>query len=67
MNEVVFLSGQVEVTANNVRLLQLFEDEQSNCAVVALHPPDDPTQGLELYTVYTHKDIPSLGILLGIP
>ncbi|XP_018559631.1 protein FAM169B [Lates calcarifer] len=41
-------TSKVEVTANNVRLLQLFEDEQSNCAVVALHPPDDPTQVVAL-------------------
>ncbi|GLD65619.1 protein FAM169B-like isoform X1, partial [Lates japonicus] len=41
-------TSKVEVTANNVRLLQLFEDDQSNCAVVALHRPDDPTQVVAL-------------------
>ena len=45
--EVVFLSSQVAITANNVRRLQLFEDDQPDCSLLALHPPDDPTQGLE--------------------
>ena len=47
MCEVVFLSSQVAITANNVRRLQLFEDDQPDCSLLALHPPDDPTQGLE--------------------
>lgn len=47
MHEVVFLSSQVAITANNIRQLQLFEDDQPDCTLLALHPPDDPTQGLE--------------------
>lgn len=39
---------QVAVTAANVRPLQLFGEGQPGCAVLALHPPGDPTQGLEL-------------------
>ncbi|XP_044047932.1 protein FAM169B isoform X2 [Siniperca chuatsi] len=49
MHEVVFLSGQVAITANNVRRLQLFEDDQPDCILLALHPPDDPTQVVALY------------------
>ncbi|XP_039989450.1 protein FAM169B isoform X2 [Xiphias gladius] len=42
-------SLKVGITANNVRWLQLFEDDQPDCAVMALHPPDDPTQVMALY------------------
>ena len=45
--EVVSLSPQVAITANNVRRLQLFDDDQSDCMLLALHPPNDPTQGVE--------------------
>ncbi|XP_022620329.1 protein FAM169B-like [Seriola dumerili] len=40
---------KVRITANNVRRLQLFEDDQPDFAVVALHPPDDPAQVVALY------------------
>lgn len=61
VHEVVFLSSQVAITANNIRRLQLFEDDQPDCTLLALHPPDDPTQGLEWKTLllalirHTHK------------
>lgn len=44
--DVIFLSAQVAITATNVSQLQLFEDGQPACAVLALHPSDDQTQGL---------------------
>lgn len=40
---------QVRITANNVKWLQLFEDDQPDSAVMALHPPDDPSQGFKLH------------------
>ncbi|XP_034051645.1 protein FAM169B isoform X1 [Gymnodraco acuticeps] len=42
-------TSKVAITANNVRLLQLFDDHQSDCTLLALHPPNDPTQVLALY------------------
>ncbi|KAK2841819.1 hypothetical protein Q5P01_012019 [Channa striata] len=42
-------TSKVAITANNVRLLQLFEDDQPDCAVVALHLLDEPTQVVALY------------------
>ncbi|TKS72937.1 hypothetical protein D9C73_007014 [Collichthys lucidus] len=47
-NNEVFQPSQmskVEITPNNVRRLQLFEDDQPDCTLLVLHPPDDPTQG----------------------
>lgn len=41
---------QVAITPNNVRWLRVFEDDQSEFSVLALHPPDHLTQGLELHT-----------------
>lgn len=49
--DVIFLSAQVAITATNVSQLQLFEDGQPACVVLALHPPDDQTQGSELSTL----------------
>ncbi|XP_071362981.1 protein FAM169B [Trachinotus anak] len=40
---------KVRITANNVRWLQLFEDDQPDFAVMALHPPHDPAQVVALY------------------
>ncbi|XP_036068107.1 protein FAM169B isoform X3 [Oryzias melastigma] len=40
---------KVAITAGNVRQLQLFEDDQPPCAVLALHPPEDQNQVLALY------------------
>ncbi|KAK9517202.1 hypothetical protein VZT92_025088 [Zoarces viviparus] len=40
---------KVAITANHVRRLQLFEDDQPDCPLLALHPPDDPTQVVALY------------------
>ncbi|XP_029009687.1 protein FAM169B isoform X2 [Betta splendens] len=40
---------KVAITANNVRYLQLFDDGQPQCAVVALHAPNDPAKVLALY------------------
>ncbi|KAK5867986.1 hypothetical protein PBY51_012435 [Eleginops maclovinus] len=45
-------TAKVAITANNVRRLQLFDDEQSDCTLLALHPPDDPTQVLALYLLH---------------
>ncbi|KAM6937866.1 protein FAM169B [Xenentodon cancila] len=42
-------TSKVEITATNVSQLQLFEDDQPGCAVLALHPPDDRTQVVALY------------------
>ncbi|XP_030587551.1 protein FAM169B isoform X2 [Archocentrus centrarchus] len=42
-------TSKVAITAANVSQLQLFEDGQPGCAVLALHPPDDPTQVVALY------------------
>ncbi|XP_028441844.1 protein FAM169B isoform X2 [Perca flavescens] len=49
MHEVVFLSAQVAITADNARRVQLFEDDQPDCALLALYSPDDPTQVVALY------------------
>ncbi|XP_054475803.1 protein FAM169B isoform X2 [Anoplopoma fimbria] len=42
-------TSKVAITANHVRRLQLFEDDQPDCTLLALHPPDDPTQVVALY------------------
>ncbi|XP_051239255.1 protein FAM169B isoform X1 [Dicentrarchus labrax] len=42
-------TSKVAITASNVRRLQLFEDDQADCTLLALHPPDDPMQVLALY------------------
>nr|XP_019964348.1 PREDICTED: protein FAM169B-like isoform X1 [Paralichthys olivaceus] len=42
-------TSKVEISSNNVRLLRLFEEDGPDCAVLALHPPDDPTQVVALY------------------
>ncbi|XP_031733842.1 protein FAM169B isoform X2 [Anarrhichthys ocellatus] len=42
-------TSKVAITANHVRRLQLFEDDQPDCPLLALHPPDDPTQVVALY------------------
>lgn len=42
-------TSKVAITATNVSQLQLFEDGQPACAVLALHPPDDQTQVVGLY------------------
>ncbi|XP_027128201.1 protein FAM169B isoform X1 [Larimichthys crocea] len=55
-NKEVFQPAQmskVEITPNNVRRLQLFEDDQPDCTLLALHPPDDPTQ---VIAVYLHEE-----------
>lgn len=52
-HEAVLLFSQVRITANNVKRLQLFEDDQPDIAVMALHPPDDPSQGFNL-RLHTH-------------
>lgn len=44
-------TSKVAITATNVSQLQLFEDGQPACVVLALHPPDDQTQGSELSTL----------------
>lgn len=53
----IILSLQVSVTVDNVQRLQLFEDDQPDSTLLALHPPDDPTQGLDskLPPFHTHK------------
>ncbi|TKS72941.1 Protein FAM169B [Collichthys lucidus] len=53
VDEIIFLSSQVEITPNNVRRLQLFEDDQPDCTLLVLHPPDDPTQ---VIAVYLHEE-----------
>ncbi|XP_044212236.1 protein FAM169B isoform X1 [Thunnus albacares] len=40
---------KVAITANNISQLQVFEDDQPGCTVLALHPPDHPTQVVALY------------------
>ncbi|KAM9352184.1 protein FAM169B [Symphorus nematophorus] len=55
-NIEVFQSSQtskVAITADNVRWLQLFEDDQPDCRLLALHLPDDPTQ---VVAVYLHEE-----------
>ncbi|XP_041852728.1 protein FAM169B isoform X2 [Melanotaenia boesemani] len=42
-------TSKVEITARNISQLQLFEDEQPTCVVLALHPPDDQTKVVALY------------------
>ncbi|XP_020557217.1 protein FAM169B isoform X6 [Oryzias latipes] len=42
-------SSKVPIRAENVRQLQLFEDDQPPCVVLALHPPEDQTQVVALY------------------
>lgn len=41
--------NEVAITANNVRRLQLFEDDQPDCTLLALHSPDEPTRVVALY------------------
>ncbi|XP_074533040.1 protein FAM169B isoform X2 [Halichoeres trimaculatus] len=40
---------KVEITAKNVRWLNLFEDDQPDCKLLALHLPGDPKQVVALY------------------
>ncbi|XP_041652330.1 protein FAM169B [Cheilinus undulatus] len=40
---------EVEITSKNVRRLHLFEDDQPDCTLLALQPPDDPAQVVALY------------------
>ncbi|XP_077372380.1 protein FAM169B isoform X2 [Festucalex cinctus] len=42
-------ASKLEITANNIKWLQLFEDDQAGCLLLALHPPDDPAQVVALY------------------
>ncbi|XP_069018664.1 protein FAM169B [Embiotoca jacksoni] len=42
-------TSKVAITAANTSRLQLFEDDRPACAVLALHPPDDPTRVVALY------------------
>ncbi|KAM9854342.1 protein FAM169B [Aulostomus maculatus] len=42
-------ASKVAVTANNINRLQLFEDEQCECTVLALHPPGRPSHVVALY------------------
>lgn len=61
MFETDFLSLQVVITASNVKRLQLFEDDQPDCTLLALHLQDDPSKGLKhKYTeqhTQTHTDV----------
>ncbi|CAJ1057076.1 protein FAM169B isoform X3 [Xyrichtys novacula] len=43
---------KVEITAKNVKWLNIFEDDQPNCRLLVLHPPEDPTQ---VVAVYLHE------------
>ncbi|XP_041795129.1 protein FAM169B isoform X3 [Chelmon rostratus] len=55
-NNQEFQSSQmskVAITGNNIRRLQLFEDDQPDCTLLALHPHDDPTQ---VVAVYLHEE-----------
>ncbi|KAJ3596371.1 hypothetical protein NHX12_002779 [Muraenolepis orangiensis] len=40
---------KVAITGSNVSRLQMFPDDQSECTVLALHPPGDPDKVLALY------------------
>ncbi|XP_061679650.1 protein FAM169B [Syngnathoides biaculeatus] len=42
-------TSKLEITANSIKWLQLFEGDQTKCSILALHPPDDPTQVVALY------------------
>ncbi|XP_047189494.1 protein FAM169B isoform X1 [Scophthalmus maximus] len=42
-------TGKVEINSNNVRRLRPFEDDRPDCAVAALHPPDDPARVVALH------------------
>ncbi|XP_054633088.1 protein FAM169B-like [Dunckerocampus dactyliophorus] len=42
-------STKVTISASNVTWLQLFEDNQAGCSLLALHPPDRPTHVVALY------------------
>ncbi|XP_051918141.1 protein FAM169B isoform X7 [Hippocampus zosterae] len=42
-------TSKLEITANNIKWLQLFEDDQARSSLLALHPPDDPAQVVALY------------------
>uniref|UniRef100_UPI003AACA13F protein FAM169B n=1 Tax=Centroberyx gerrardi TaxID=166262 RepID=UPI003AACA13F len=41
--------SKVAVTEKNVSRLPLFEEDQPDCTLLALHPPDDQTQVVALY------------------
>lgn len=45
MNNPMFLLAQTAITVDSVTRLRLFEDGGAECTLLALHPPDDPTQG----------------------
>ncbi|XP_077452665.1 protein FAM169B [Stigmatopora argus] len=42
-------TSKLEITARNIKWLELFEDNQTRCSILALHPPEDPNQVLALY------------------
>ncbi|XP_019733753.1 protein FAM169B isoform X3 [Hippocampus comes] len=42
-------TSKLEIRANNIKWLQLFEDDQARSSLLALHPPDDPAQVVALY------------------
>ncbi|XP_061628582.1 protein FAM169B isoform X2 [Phyllopteryx taeniolatus] len=42
-------TSKLEITANSIKWLQLFEDDQTKCSILALHPPGDPSQVVALY------------------
>ncbi|XP_057692324.1 protein FAM169B-like [Corythoichthys intestinalis] len=42
-------TSKLEITARNIKWLEVFEDNQTRCSILALHPSDDPTQVLALY------------------
>ncbi|XP_076589519.1 protein FAM169B [Chaetodon auriga] len=45
-------TSKVAITEDNIRRLQLFEDDKPDCTLLALHPHDDPTQ---VVAVYLHE------------
>ncbi|XP_017284358.1 protein FAM169B isoform X1 [Kryptolebias marmoratus] len=42
-------TSKVAITTANIRPLRLFEDNHPACEVLALHPPEDPSQVVALY------------------
>ncbi|KAM3870026.1 protein FAM169B [Diretmus argenteus] len=42
-------ASKVAITGNNVRRLHMFEDNQLDCTLLALHPADDGTQVVAVY------------------
>ncbi|XP_061533407.1 protein FAM169B isoform X2 [Phycodurus eques] len=48
-------TSKLEITANSIKWLQLFEDDQTKCSILALHPPGDPSQGMITHA-YKHSD-----------